>query len=717
MLRKGIVDNIAAIMLVVISIATVASTINSIQDHTLDDSSEGLMDSLEQYNPEVTIENEEQFRGLTTWNLLASQQCIYANMIYNEEVGDIPGDVGIKEENLVMEPTESYEKVRSDSGYYTFFSETEGGDNPLQTVIEETAFQGQCMGAEPIAATRGPGAVVDEYTPELFNSGLKGMAGYSVEGRYGEVAYNMNETVIVDNPELFAMRLNEWWWGNDMIGGVASPDFVRGQRAAVFVPPNDPEQIEYDEEYGGYSGGAIKEHVDFEYLGEWAPGNPSDSKGISDYTWSGSTPVPGYWAFRVRMLNIPIIIDGAKSDIVQPGVTNDFDDNYEEKKAQQFEEFVQSAEYVLCAGSEGNIRSNAGEDPMYGGVVRKDNPVPRDVVYPKVEAFSGANSCIDDVEREESLVLDYFGSGRYTPIGNEMYFGENQELNREGLNKHISPDFRREDGNFYSKDYGNLTIGKYGGDYIEMPVKSVLTNNDDLGLEWLETPSPMIYTREFAVDTDECPRSGLKYDISEMFRSDSSYSTADEDGVVFSGGSKVKYPVQRFNSEDLEINFSVNPEWGDSQTRIVVTAYSKRGKELSSTAYLDSTVGDDRLEERAGSNYKISGPSDDTISSDNGQVGGLGPEVNRLSFEYSYEKNEVQSLRVDRSYPNFEYENLYGETESGDWKLDYITIEAQDATGSVENEDPTSFTVENFDVEASPAGCEPVTDNPRGVTE
>jgi hypothetical protein len=655
MLRKGeVVGGLASIILVVGAVAVVGATFNSIQSQTLEDNSEGLIDSLEQYDSQVDIQNEEQFRGLVTWNMLASQQCLYANMIYNRgDVGQVPGDLEVGEEELAMnlaDPAQILTDNGADiqnleQGQFTFFGDANGDEDPLSTVVDETSFQGECVGTEPIAITQGPAAVLDSMTPDLFENGLQQLRGWSLEGRYGEVGYNMQNTVLIEDEKLFAMSIDQFWWGN--LDGRNGPDFVRGGRSSIFIPPaNAPE--------------GIAGTIPMKYLGE---GTSADDS-LRNY---GSLADGGrLWAFRVRMVNLPIIIEEGTYDIETK------EKMYEGIFEEPYKRFVRNAEYILCKGSSGTVKSNAGQDPETDSVERGQDPVPRDVVYPVVRGLSDTKSCIGSDSPDSDTVIAN-RNGDYAPIGDKIYFSEEQPMTTTGYDSHIEPEYGidQESGRFISEAEGELIIGEHEEDQVKMPYKSVLatTISEPLGLEWIDEASNDVYTREFGLDASECPENPHKaYDISGMNRIP---ETNDGDQTIL-------YPVNRFKSEELRAEITLNPSV-ESGSEITVTAYSETGREMKSIL---------RAVEGA-RQYLLKSPEGETLERFRSQGSGS------IEVMYNYYAGGEQHMEVTHGQIS-QSESPWERVTNTGGDLKYIEISSSEG----------SFVVSDFALDAAPAGCE-----------
>lgn len=666
MLRKGIVENLAGIMLVVISISAVATTLNSIQSQTLDDSSQGLMDSLNQFNGEVDIETEEQFRGLVTWNMLASQQCLYANMIYNRgDVGEPPGDLDIGEDEVEMSLADSSEILTEnganiqnlDQGDFTFFGDASADTDPIRSLVDETTFTGECVGAEAIGITRSPLAAAGLIGNDLLGSGLQELEGYSLEGDFGEVPYNMQETVLIEDEKLFAMRIDNFWW--DAFGG-NGPDFVRGQRASIFVPHYRPDTESADRPI-------------LDYLGE-SSNLPTTTYGFADYP--SQEDIATYWAFRVRMKNIPMIVD-VSGDNFESG-----DKDYsEEDFSDEFQNFLQDASYLMCRNSTGTIKSNAGKDPETSSVERGTNPVPRDVVYPVVESTSDGENCIESGDGTEGIKAG-INSGRFAPIGGRVYFGEDQPMTTTGYDEYLEPRYtvNENNGAYMSDRGGEMVIGEYAGQEFTIPYKSVLASTvseNPLGLDWIEPSASNLYTRQFGLETEECPDQDVAYDISDMHRV--SEDTQDSKALLF--------PVNRFESDNLEaeirLDASVDGE-GPGSTDIRLTGYSSAGEELS--AFVIDETGSDRrgytLTDAEGGNSL-----DSQSSNSEGDV----------TINYDYDALNSQSIEISDPLLS-QGESPQATVDDASYKLRYIEIEASQGA---------DFEVEQFEVQASPEGCNP----------
>ncbi len=548
---KGIISNVGVMAVAVMIGAAFIGALTTITDHSLEPRTNNLMEQLQSLDGVVTIgedvedpyEAEKQFRGLVVWNMLAAQQCAYGSMVYqHDEFDPEPASSGENElgpEDLQMHlvdvdvddlDTESGDELDSmldgdDGGQFTYFGwgekDDEEKEDPLKTLVKETSFTGDCMGADPIVTD--PLSFISGMV-SLDDLGLSEWEEHSAQGIYGATGFENEQTFVIEDIGLMAMHLNEKLVDSGITDENA-PDFTRAERAAVFYPEGvltteetleywensdnphwvDPEEDEvettsdtayrvkgpmllsFGERAWKYSIGEGRFELDV---------RDGRGTGLYDYNFGEGGWPESMNAFRVRMVNVPTI------------TSDEFDvEEFLDKGdlIQEHRYLANNLEYLVCEGSEGFVQANAGADINHE---RKqysdDDPIFRDVVYPRVEVESGADNCLEDV-------LSYIG------IGTSLKDADGEELPEPSISRFDIND----EGEFEVPEPEIIELGEADGEMQEIPIYTALEQHDTqelLGVEWIDTE---FYRPELAVDPVDCLGLSLdhdEYDITEMYQ-------------------------------------------------------------------------------------------------------------------------------------------------------------------------------------------------------
>lgn len=254
-----------SVALPVAAMAIIVGSVANVQNNTL---APGLdaVDAATQFGyPDVTIGEDpdkanSQLRGLTVFNMLSAQNCLYGTMAYNRK-GELREEDQEFYDNLedAYQPLEKVEhryeenntpKPVSELGesQLTYFRE----EDVLRSALALEDFDGACFGGKQLSITeslREHNEVLDTAMdisegvhaampwnlaigPSADNEELNRGA---LQGRFGRIEFETDSTILVDEPQLMGLRLNDAVTASGF-NKEDAPDFIRGARAAVFVP-------------------------------------------------------------------------------------------------------------------------------------------------------------------------------------------------------------------------------------------------------------------------------------------------------------------------------------------------------------------------------------------------------------------------------------------------------------------------------------------------
>lgn len=271
-----------SVALPVAAMAVIVGSVANIQDNTL---APGLdtFDAATQFGyPEVTVKTEDQLRGLTVFNMLSAQNCLYAAQVYNREEKLRPED-----EEFYSNLKDAYQPLKMvdgiEAGNYT--SAVELGESEftyynrgdvLRDALDLEGFDGVCLGGKQISITetmRKHNELANQIVTAAefahaampWNWGVGPSADNeelnrgALQGKFGRIETQFNESIFIENPRLMSLKLNNAVTVSGLNKKDAT-DFVRGSRASIFVP----EGYLRGESAGAWDGndpGRIKEQI------------------------------------------------------------------------------------------------------------------------------------------------------------------------------------------------------------------------------------------------------------------------------------------------------------------------------------------------------------------------------------------------------------------------------------------------------------------------
>lgn len=433
------------------------TTMQSITDHSLQPRQDDLMGQLSNLDREVVIgqdeegnplskqKTEEQFRGLVAWNMLAAQQCWYPTMLYQQD--SITDSENIRDDYAGVMERVDYDESEFGSNYIGLVDFIDNGDNfdnnpftfgyrgnedanVLETLIDESDFQAGCMGIDPVNMDipTGFGELIGGVGGE--DAALADWEGHSLQGVFGQTEFKINESFMIDDHRLMAMDIggattSSMWY---ITSGAHSPDFPRGDRAAIFYPegviPEDSgwsnDELRCSKLSASWASTCYYRNseritIKLPHLGEeYNSGDPGRDNYIYPYAYTkdGSNQAwrESFNAFRVRMSDVPHVATG---DLVDNGdlqaqrfaiesVSGGSGQDTERSIIRgQHRYIVGRIGYLMCEGFEGYVQSNAGAIDEERKGYASDDPVFRDVVFPEVVVTNAdevdIDECMDDV--------------------------------------------------------------------------------------------------------------------------------------------------------------------------------------------------------------------------------------------------------------------------------------------------------------------------------
>ncbi len=576
-------------------------------------------------------EAEEEFRALVAFNMLAASQCELIELVHLEQ--DELDDEDISQDFIDTVPERHGEDINSladtdESSFYVWFDSFEH--------LERTDFHAECYALDidfdpsevvadtvesmpiigtPVSVARSIDDSIDNYWGDdapFENQDL------SMEGNVGSVDFDTETSFVIQDPRLLGMR----------IGGATSgsPRLQRGHRAALFMPGNiDADQFLRSMQDDLNTVGGSTSVSSLESEDDW--GSSLISGDFDDYSiWSG-TEAPGnvhfrwdagaydvkehsndglaredgrvygpeefFWMERIRMKNIPTISqvtlqDRHPSQSFHPSVLLD--------------EFIANSVYVVCEGATGVIQTNAGEDMRYGGDTESDDdPVWRDVVYPKVETDMIFDDCMDfesniyPLGRLESSGRESHGTFTHRhdqelpydledgPSNNVCQIGEDVYDHSYGLVRAES------EGDVFVPD-NNYRLYMGENEYFELECSLVERSITDFGEalehsegEWGQ--DVRFYNLEY-VFKEEVPSTPRSYDITRFYGEEESGTWDDTNNQVDLDFSQaVAYNVERFDEDTsyfIEFELDIDEEVGSDGWSIVFQSYGEDQLQVAS---------------------------------------------------------------------------------------------------------------------------------------
>lgn len=426
--------------------SVILGTIQSITDHSINPRHDSLTNQLQEFNKEVTIEAETaneaetQFRGLVTWNMLAAQQCLYPALFYHEEsiVDELDNDDYDEDlEDIILTQTSITNLEDLGGNEFSYW----GNEDIIKNLVEENPeFSGNCMGADPIKI---PG--LRDLLPSISwgDTGISDWEGQSAQGKFGQISFKIEQGFVIDEHRLAAMNFepahNSWGLGEK------SPDFPRGDRAAIFYPGSVTASTDdlicsgvtcTEENSESYS-------VMLPHLGEDIDGTlASFDDGIMFYAgamnqFAEVPDIDGYNneeymtmslnAFRVRMKNVPHLASPTWSKSTFSNGDGWGDDRSFFRGQHRWQ--VGRTHYAMCEGFEGFIMTNVGTIDETGKKYASEDAIYRDLAFPKIVITNtdeiDIDECLDDlgaggIEDQISLKSD----AKYDWIENDLIIPE-----------------------------------------------------------------------------------------------------------------------------------------------------------------------------------------------------------------------------------------------------------------------------------------------------
>ncbi len=415
---------------------------------TAQEEQEGMLGQLNEVQRFVTIDGRisegtqasssvarKEFKGVVAANFLNGQQCVYQDAVYwgedfaeKSSYGDNYQDkTDVSKLAISSTDGNTLDQLSNNENQVIFPSSQE---NLVRYGIDNTAYEGRCGGVDmpedPFTAVK------NKIWTSPYMTIVNRWDGYTAQGVYGNVEFEIDQSFRISEPRLMGMRLGKINLGSGYAKLV--PNFVRGERMATFVPegilPEDRQQTDYSnfreslvehqkrfefDEWGesihtkGGAGGVKA----YSQLSDSLQGDTVDSEDGS--TAGGGTGLTGdstidesvedagdldntaeesafHWrrhalASRIRMIGVPTVADGFN--------LNEFEQL--STVGEQHSYLVRNVDYVLCEGMEGKIQTNAGAPGADGKQYMEDPPRFRDVPYPYVKVENRGEFSKEDI--------------------------------------------------------------------------------------------------------------------------------------------------------------------------------------------------------------------------------------------------------------------------------------------------------------------------------
>lgn len=248
---------VITVVLPIAAMSVIIASVASIQDSTLTSGLGFIGEETSFGYPEVTVSEETELRGLTVFNMLSAQNCLYAAQVYHRRER-LEENTGI-EDSIFGDIDKDYEPLKLKSGHdgtvselpestFTYF----GHGDVLSQALELDGFNGVCLGGKEISITetlREHNKYLDDVLSAYETA--KSLAPWNIaegesadkealnrgalQGRFGRIEFETNDTLHINDPRLMGLKLNERVTNSGFAADEA-PDFIRGSRAAVFLP-------------------------------------------------------------------------------------------------------------------------------------------------------------------------------------------------------------------------------------------------------------------------------------------------------------------------------------------------------------------------------------------------------------------------------------------------------------------------------------------------
>lgn len=419
----------------------ILTSIQSITDHGIDTRQDNLADQLSNFQDTVVIDGEtaegayagsdiaeQQFRGLVVWNMLAAQQCWYPTMFYQQDnLDEELQDEDI--EDLVMERVENQMDRKGASNIqdleenqFTYSYRGNPDVDVLRTVIDDTNLQGSCMGVDPVNIPTDWRDLMPSM--DWGTAGIENWEGHSLQGKFGRTEFEIEESFVIEDHRMMAVNIGSIASSN--VVGDDAPDFIRGDRAAVFYPENvraDKNDLRCSSA-SCIPGNSERLSVMLHHLGESCGGSyigecdtlEGTSQHILPYATTmddhiDSPRIDGYSseeymsmslnAFRVQMNDVPHI--GSRSFDIQDFENSPDDEDWGTGRSffrGQHRWLTGRTHYLMCEGFEGYVRSKAGTMDAEGKEYAGEPAIYRDLVYPEVVITNADEVDIDECMEE-----------------------------------------------------------------------------------------------------------------------------------------------------------------------------------------------------------------------------------------------------------------------------------------------------------------------------
>ncbi len=340
-------------------------------DGGVEDQSEGFFNAIESFDGEITLgtqenraDNAEVFREAVMFNAFAAQHCGFI-----ERIGQLNS----------VEGTDNTQKTKE-----SIFYPHSGYDHDFDYLREKEDFSMGCSDVGSVSSAAEEKIQSNIPVVKKLGNEFREEWGKDQEGKFGRMNFEVKKT--------FHTQDNKIALFNFQVDDKAFPenaDLWKAQRWMSFVPADLG--IE-----GAYSA-----------CGRLKGPRPVNQLLYGEESLTRYSDLPskeGFYAYRVRMKNVPMVKENApKTDKFSLCNTQD---NYEGpnvhfnrfflgKNTNQDEGHVK---FVMCENATGYIQSNAGNKIEDDSEATNDDDSawPEDVVYPKVEIRQDADSCIED---------------------------------------------------------------------------------------------------------------------------------------------------------------------------------------------------------------------------------------------------------------------------------------------------------------------------------
>ncbi|PSG98724.1 MAG: hypothetical protein BRC29_01190 [Nanohaloarchaea archaeon SW_7_43_1] len=369
------------------------ATLDSIKVNSLDPSVNSLEAALNSMDRSVTfgdIEDEQkgrqEIREAIFYNIIIAQKCNLLKAVYDADWERLQTSDKASWGGIAPDP---------DKDVVFFYNGDQISEGFEVSKSEELSIS--CVGADSPTEMIRPNA-------EDLREGAGTSKTNDMEGKFGRVSFDMNDTVVIEDPKIGSTSLFE---GNPWRPSGNFPDFWRNQRLSMMLPngleeTNDLCDNVGPEHYKKTQSVFYKEYEAISGLYEAFTGNNEDIN-----VYEGREGPSSIYAFRVRMQNVPIIKEG----YLGPKQNLNTCQRGTESKLKKFligGENQDSARYVLCKSASGYIQSNAGSIDNTGETNVDRIDLKRDfateTIFPKLLIRENSDYCLSDTQSE---FIDY----------------------------------------------------------------------------------------------------------------------------------------------------------------------------------------------------------------------------------------------------------------------------------------------------------------------